>query len=78
MDSPMLEGALRAIAIPTVAGFAFAAGRLRERLAALSRHVTAELRRFGSEMTVRFDSLDRRMSVLEGLLPHVWQHAEVA
>ena len=55
-----------------VAGTAFAAGRMRERLAAVSRHVTAELRRFSTEMSRGFADLDRRMSIFERFLPHVY------
>jgi hypothetical protein len=61
----------------TIVLFAYKAGRMKERLAAISRHVTAELRRFGAELdryavTIQrhFESLDRRLRIIEQFLPH--------
>jgi hypothetical protein len=62
----------QAVAIATIAGAAFAAGRMRERVAALSRHVTVELKRFSAEMTTGFASLDRRMTAFEEFLPYIF------
>lgn len=62
----------QAVAVTTIAGAAFAAGRMRERVAALSRHVTAELQRFSRVFGARFDALEHRMTALEAhLFPHV-------
>lgn len=62
-------GAVLAL-VSTASGVAYQYGRLRERIAAISRFVSAELRRFAKLLETRMDAVDARLDLIEQFLPH--------